>query len=82
MCQLMSHDGLLTFKVDPICQVKLLCFGIVITSYLFREKFDEECAILKIRWCKTKGLAARPLDLVGYGDEDEHEAPPTAEAEA
>ena len=29
-----------------------------------------------VHWCKTKGLAARPLDLVGYGDEDEHEPPP------
>ena len=29
-----------------------------------------------VHWCKTKGLAARPLDLVGYGDEDESEALP------
>src|SRR6188472_2937893 len=35
-----------------------------------------------VHWCKTKGLAARPLDLVGYGDEDEHEPPSTSEAEA
>ena len=35
-----------------------------------------------VHWCKTKGLAARPLDLVGYGDEDEHEALPAGEAEA
>jgi putative mRNA 3-end processing factor len=34
-----------------------------------------------VHWCKAKGLAARPLDLVGYGDEDEGEAP-VAEAEA
>ena len=27
-----------------------------------------------VHWCTTKGLAARPLDLVGYGDEDEGEA--------
>src|SRR6266705_7102945 len=27
-----------------------------------------------VHWCQTKGLAARPLALVGYGDEDEHEA--------
>jgi putative mRNA 3-end processing factor len=26
-----------------------------------------------VHWGKTKGLAARPLDLVGYGDEDESE---------
>ena len=24
-----------------------------------------------VHWCTAKGLAARPLDLVGYGDEDE-----------
>ena len=24
-----------------------------------------------VHWCQTKGLAARPLDLVGYGDEEE-----------
>src|SRR5437764_7604939 len=35
-----------------------------------------------VHWCKTKGLAARPLDLVGYGDEDEGEAAPADEAEA
>ena len=27
-----------------------------------------------VHWCKTRGLAARPLDLVGYGDEDDGEA--------
>ena len=26
-----------------------------------------------VHWCKTKGLAARPLDLVGYGEEEEGE---------
>src|SRR5689334_15035988 len=35
-----------------------------------------------VHWCRTKGLAARPLDLVGYGDEDEGEAPVAGEAEA
>ena len=34
-----------------------------------------------VHWCTTQGLTARPLDLVGYGDEDEGEAP-VAEAEA
>ena len=29
-----------------------------------------------VHWCKTKGLAARPLDLVGYGDEDEGDTVP------
>src|SRR5487761_1051136 len=32
-----------------------------------------------VHWCKAKGLAARPLDLVGYGDEDESETPPAGE---
>jgi putative mRNA 3-end processing factor len=26
-----------------------------------------------VHWCKSRGLAARPLDLVGYGDEEERE---------
>jgi putative mRNA 3-end processing factor len=33
-----------------------------------------------VHWCQTKGLAARPLALVGYGDEDEHEAVAAGEA--
>jgi len=33
-----------------------------------------------VHWCKAKGLAARPLALVGYGDEDEESALPAAEA--
>ena len=33
-----------------------------------------------VHWCKTKGLAARPLDLVGYGDEDEGDAVPAGDA--
>jgi putative mRNA 3-end processing factor len=24
-----------------------------------------------VHWCQTQGLKARPLDIVGYGDEDE-----------
>jgi putative mRNA 3-end processing factor len=32
-----------------------------------------------VHWCKTKGLTARPLDLVGYGDEDEGEGMPAGE---
>jgi putative mRNA 3-end processing factor len=35
-----------------------------------------------VHWCKARGLAARPLDLVGYGDEEEHEAVAADEAEA
>jgi putative mRNA 3-end processing factor len=27
-----------------------------------------------VHWCTTRGLAARPLRIVGYGDEDEGEA--------
>jgi putative mRNA 3-end processing factor len=32
-----------------------------------------------VHWCTSQGLRARPLDIVGYGDEEEHEP---AEAEA
>ncbi|MDA9432741.1 ligase-associated DNA damage response exonuclease [Bradyrhizobium sp. CCBAU 51627] len=34
-----------------------------------------------VHWCKTQGLRARPLDLVGYGEE-ESETPIQGEAEA
>ena len=27
-----------------------------------------------VHWCSTRGLKARPLDIVGYGDEDEESA--------
>src|SRR3954471_305862 len=32
-----------------------------------------------VHWCAAKGLAARPLDLVGYGEEDESPAIPAGE---
>jgi putative mRNA 3-end processing factor len=32
-----------------------------------------------VHWCTAKGLSARPLDLVGYGDEDDSETSPPAE---
>jgi putative mRNA 3-end processing factor len=32
-----------------------------------------------VHWCQTRGLAARPLDLVGYGDEEESETLPAGE---
>jgi putative mRNA 3-end processing factor len=32
-----------------------------------------------VHWCKTQGLAAQPLDLVGYGDEEDTEALPPGE---
>jgi putative mRNA 3-end processing factor len=32
-----------------------------------------------VHWCAAKGLAARPLDLVGYGEEDEGDAMPAGE---
>jgi putative mRNA 3-end processing factor len=35
-----------------------------------------------VHWCRARGLAARPLDLVGYGDEEEHEVVAANEAEA
>jgi putative mRNA 3-end processing factor len=33
-----------------------------------------------VHWCQTKGLKARPLDIVGYGDEDDVGAQAEAEA--
>ncbi len=33
-----------------------------------------------VHWCQTKGLKARPLDIVGYGDEDDVAAQAEAEA--
>jgi putative mRNA 3-end processing factor len=35
-----------------------------------------------VHWCTARGLTARPLDLVGYGDEDESDAAPAEDAEA
>jgi putative mRNA 3-end processing factor len=35
-----------------------------------------------VHWCQTKRLAARPLDLVGYGDEEESEEVTAEDAEA
>src|SRR5215218_719145 len=35
-----------------------------------------------VHWCTSKGLAARPLDLVGYGEEDDTPAVSADEAEA
>lgn len=34
-----------------------------------------------VHWCKSKGLRAQPLDLVGYGEEEESEPPVQGEAE-
>ncbi|ABD09299.1 conserved hypothetical protein [Rhodopseudomonas palustris HaA2] len=35
-----------------------------------------------VHWCQRKGLTARPLDLVGYGDEDEDVGLAAGETEA
>jgi putative mRNA 3-end processing factor len=32
-----------------------------------------------VHWCATRGLKARPLDIVGYGDEDDEGAEQAAE---
>jgi putative mRNA 3-end processing factor len=34
-----------------------------------------------VHWCTTRGLKARPLDIVGYGDEDEAAGQSAGEAE-
>jgi putative mRNA 3-end processing factor len=33
-----------------------------------------------VHWCRTRGLAARPLHMVGYGDEDAESAGPESSA--
>jgi len=33
-----------------------------------------------VHWCQTNGLTARPLDIVGYGDEEDSELGSEAEA--
>jgi putative mRNA 3-end processing factor len=35
-----------------------------------------------VHWCKTQGLEARPLHMLGYGDEEEGDAAAAAEADA
>jgi putative mRNA 3-end processing factor len=35
-----------------------------------------------VHWCETQGLRARPLDIVGYGDEDESETPADTDSSA
>ena len=35
-----------------------------------------------VHWCGTRGLKARPLDIVGYGDEDEDAEPAPGEPES
>jgi len=35
-----------------------------------------------VHWCRSRGLKARPLDIVGYGDEEESENPAPAEGGA
>ena len=35
-----------------------------------------------VHWCRTRGLQARPLDIAGYGDEEEEQADTGGDAEA
>jgi putative mRNA 3-end processing factor len=35
-----------------------------------------------VHWCKTRGLEARPLHMLGYGDEEEGDAAAAVEADA
>jgi putative mRNA 3-end processing factor len=35
-----------------------------------------------VHWCSTRGLKARPLDIVGYGDEEEEQADGDGKPEA
>jgi putative mRNA 3-end processing factor len=35
-----------------------------------------------VHWCSARGLKARPLDIVGYGDEDDENPSPQADGDA
>jgi putative mRNA 3-end processing factor len=35
-----------------------------------------------VHWCRSRGLKARPLAIVGYGDEDETDGPAPGGGEA
>ncbi len=39
--------------------------------HLLREDGAEEALV---HWAQTQGLAARPLHMIGFGDEDEDES--------
>jgi putative mRNA 3-end processing factor len=58
-----------------------LCATIVATgaSEIWVTHGAEEALV---HWCATRGLAARPLHIVGYGDEDEADGTGTDEASA
>src|SRR6267142_3570784 len=56
MGQFMSHDGLLTLKLDPIGKIKLLCFWIIVSCYLLAQQFDDKRSVLKIRRYQAKFL--------------------------
>src|SRR5688572_19737602 len=46
--QFMSHDRFLPFKFDPVSQIELLSFWIVVTGYLFCEQLDYEWTVLEL----------------------------------
>src|SRR6266540_3536197 len=54
MCQLMRHHRLLAFQLQPISQVKLPAFRIVIAGHLFSQELDNKRPILKVAGGKAK----------------------------
>jgi putative mRNA 3-end processing factor len=45
--------------------------GAEVLTWLGQNEGQEDTLV---HWCVTHGLKARPLDIVGYGDEEEEDA--------
>ena len=58
MCQLVSHDRPLTIDINPIGQMELLHFGIVVARDLLAQKSNHESPVLKVCRCQTQLLQA------------------------
>ncbi len=46
--KLVGHDWLLTFELDPVGEIKLLCLRIVVARNLFRQELDQKRTVSKI----------------------------------
>ena len=56
VCQLVSHYWLLSFKLYPIGQIKLLSLWIVIARNLLGKEFDDEGPVLKFSRSQSEFL--------------------------
>ena len=54
MGELMRHDRLLPIEIDPVSQIKLARFRIVIAGHLFRQYLDYQRPVLKIGRCQSE----------------------------